>query len=143
MIRRTPRSTRTYTLFPYKTLFRSEACDAKRGIGGGARGLGRILLRVAQAVRLHASPAQRRQHQAGEHRGADATEQGDQRGHRDKLLCLSRRATPVAPALNSVASASVVLIHTGIAGSQTDGSTPYAAGIQDRESGVAGKSGAV
>src|SRR3546814_19920533 len=32
MIRRTPRSTRTYTLFPYTTLFRS---DAMQDVGAG------------------------------------------------------------------------------------------------------------
>src|SRR3546814_9974337 len=31
MIRRPPRSTRTDTLFPYTTLFRSYACRARRG----------------------------------------------------------------------------------------------------------------
>src|SRR3546814_18196803 len=30
MIRRPPRSTRTYTLFPYTTLFRSHQADARR-----------------------------------------------------------------------------------------------------------------
>src|SRR3546814_9767099 len=37
MIRRPPRSTRTYTLFPYTTLFRSLSRDAGEGIGGKAR----------------------------------------------------------------------------------------------------------
>src|SRR3546814_10960375 len=34
MIRRPPRSTRTDTLFPYTTLFRSECCPARQGFGG-------------------------------------------------------------------------------------------------------------
>src|SRR3546814_18106389 len=37
MIRRPPRSTRTDTLFPYTTLFRSVA--AERGLAGGPRGM--------------------------------------------------------------------------------------------------------
>src|SRR3546814_13781866 len=32
MIRRPPRSTRTYTLFPYTTLFRSRRCDIEAGM---------------------------------------------------------------------------------------------------------------
>src|SRR3546814_19864763 len=32
MIRRPPRSTRTDTLFPYTSLFRSQAVDARRGV---------------------------------------------------------------------------------------------------------------
>src|SRR3546814_7827291 len=37
MIRRTPRSTRTDTLFPYTTLFRSQACADHRSGAGPAR----------------------------------------------------------------------------------------------------------
>src|SRR3546814_2519080 len=43
MIRRPPRSTRTDTLFPYTTLFRSEApgvAQAGRDAGGLSRGVG-------------------------------------------------------------------------------------------------------
>src|SRR3546814_2705707 len=35
MIRRPPRSTRTDTLFPYTTLFRSRRDQGVRGVGGG------------------------------------------------------------------------------------------------------------
>src|SRR3546814_4223138 len=35
MIRRPPRSTRTDTLFPYTTLFRSEVCDPLKVLGAG------------------------------------------------------------------------------------------------------------
>src|SRR3546814_9532758 len=38
MIRRPPRSTRTDTLFPYTTLFRSRARTVAGGVGGGADG---------------------------------------------------------------------------------------------------------
>src|SRR3546814_12610853 len=43
MIRRPPRSTRTDTLFPYTTLFRSPSSDARRGRSGspGCRCLAR------------------------------------------------------------------------------------------------------
>src|SRR3546814_17067299 len=43
MIRRPPRSTRTDTLFPYTTLFRSHAACCRPGLGNGiaAFGLGR------------------------------------------------------------------------------------------------------
>src|SRR3546814_9472603 len=37
MIRRPPRSTRTDTLFPYTTLFRSRIADAERAAAGGYR----------------------------------------------------------------------------------------------------------
>src|SRR3546814_13744060 len=51
MIRRPPRSTRTDTLFPYTTLFRSLVIDSgahRRGDGGGA--VGRIMMRVADVL---------------------------------------------------------------------------------------------
>src|SRR3546814_2459630 len=38
MIRRPPRSTRTDTLFPYTTLFRSPACAVRGGVPGTGRG---------------------------------------------------------------------------------------------------------
>src|SRR3546814_6343165 len=39
MIRRTPRSTRTYTLFPYTTLFRSSGCHELSAPQAGLRRL--------------------------------------------------------------------------------------------------------
>src|SRR3546814_14980669 len=59
MIRRPPRSTRTDTLFPYTTLFRSEllahAIDVGRGPGGrmDVPRDGRVLGRQAEAVEAH------------------------------------------------------------------------------------------
>src|SRR3546814_8459592 len=47
MIRRPPRSTRTDTLFPYTTLFRSPAVDMAVHHGGDAGGL---FLRIQDAV---------------------------------------------------------------------------------------------
>src|SRR3546814_8796328 len=44
MIRRPPRSTRTDTLFPYTTLFRSLAGGHRCGAGRGTRGVGLIYL---------------------------------------------------------------------------------------------------
>src|SRR3546814_21049444 len=39
MIRRPPRSTRTDTLFPYTTLFRSIGADHRAGVASGAAGM--------------------------------------------------------------------------------------------------------
>src|SRR3546814_8999842 len=84
--------------------------------------------------RLHAAPREHGQQCLCEHRGADATEHGNERGPAGgRFFCLSIRATPVAPALNSVASARLDLIHCGIAGSQSAGSMMYAAGIAARK----------
>src|SRR3546814_6038666 len=44
MIRRPPRSTRTYTLFPYTTLFRSDFADTGSDRFGRGLGAGPILL---------------------------------------------------------------------------------------------------
>src|SRR3546814_16191209 len=68
MIRRPPRSTRTDTLFPYTTLFRSG--DAAGGAGGATRigrGLARgslLVLRFRLFLR-HDLPAQGEQHGGG------------------------------------------------------------------------------
>src|SRR3546814_1421960 len=51
MIRRPPRSTRTDTLFPYTTLFRSSAPD------GGSRRLAGVKRRCARGLRCAAEPA--------------------------------------------------------------------------------------
>src|SRR3546814_2371268 len=53
MIRRPPRSTRTDTLFPYTTLFRSVPHKAGSGVGGleGAEVLGLFLLRLYDVFR--------------------------------------------------------------------------------------------
>src|SRR3546814_1613032 len=63
MTRRPPRSTRTDTLFPYTTLFRSDAGAARRGVlvfsdGEGAPAVGGPLpaLRVAGAPGRHVDP---------------------------------------------------------------------------------------
>src|SRR3546814_18548383 len=60
MIRRPPRSKRTYTLFPSTTLFRSIGMDGQEDVGLGRAGLARALVerdevvRVAGQVGLHA-----------------------------------------------------------------------------------------
>src|SRR3546814_5422831 len=52
MIRRPPRSTRTDTLFPYTTLFRSAQFHRRRARRPGDEGGGAVLLRaLRQAVR--------------------------------------------------------------------------------------------
>src|SRR3546814_1969815 len=48
MIRRPPSSTRTDTLFPYTTLFRSQRCVAPAGCGERRRGDGRRPVRGAE-----------------------------------------------------------------------------------------------
>src|SRR3546814_10894223 len=59
MIRRPPRSTRTDTLFPYTTLFRS---------GGNGHGCAAgILFRFRLALRLYRCPADRRDCRSEEH----------------------------------------------------------------------------
>src|SRR3546814_8045569 len=72
MIRRPPRSTRTDTLFPYTTLFRSGVVDD----------LGQVLVAAVELVadegrdqRLDAARSERDQEQAGEEAGAVALEQ--------------------------------------------------------------------
>src|SRR3546814_14690239 len=50
MIRRPPRSTRTDTLFPYTTLFRSAGADHGRLADGGSGGQDRQLDRGAQEL---------------------------------------------------------------------------------------------
>src|SRR3546814_2931284 len=69
MYRRPPRSTRTDTLFPYTTLFRSPACQPRRRgpVGAAAPCIGdRVAQRghVAQAE-VHALPGQRMHHVRG------------------------------------------------------------------------------
>src|SRR3546814_20574589 len=60
MIRRPPRSTRTDTLFPYTTLFRSGDARARRGAAHGlgrdcgARAPGRVAVAGPQRTHLHA-----------------------------------------------------------------------------------------
>src|SRR3546814_14766707 len=55
MIRRPPRSTRTDTLFPYTTLFRS--LDDRRPDGDGSRSQGQILARDSGSLDLCVRPA--------------------------------------------------------------------------------------
>src|SRR3546814_2203304 len=58
MIRRPPRSTRTDTLFPYTTLFRSDAVENARVEALGSRGYQGIAdnLETALALRLRSDP---------------------------------------------------------------------------------------
>src|SRR3546814_3177727 len=58
MIRRPPRSTRTDTLFPYTTLFRSRAGGAEGGAGALAAGDLRAVVPGQAAPRTAAVPAQ-------------------------------------------------------------------------------------
>src|SRR3546814_10792265 len=64
MIRRPPRSTRTDTLFPYTTLFRSVAALAKENgytineLFGGVKATGKATAKVAPKFRNPANPDQ-------------------------------------------------------------------------------------
>src|SRR3546814_12061588 len=80
MIRRPPRSTRTDTLFPYTTLFRSDAGNAARD-GGGEIGIDRGLV-VDGAMRLDM--------------GDLATAGGGNAGQRADLVSHQRFDFPVA-----------------------------------------------
>src|SRR3546814_12553488 len=77
MIRRPPRATRTDTLFPYTTLFRSHAVDA---CAGGARTDDRddrLVVPIRHAVRdLHGRGTGERARQAAGHRGGLAAQIG-------------------------------------------------------------------
>src|SRR3546814_19565313 len=53
MIRRPPRSTRTDTLFPYTTLFRSLAC---RAAGAAIAAAGRVVDTIEHRIKTHAVP---------------------------------------------------------------------------------------
>src|SRR3546814_18745405 len=54
MIRRPPRSTRTDTLFPYTTLFRSDAGDSLALLCSGKSGIGSALSSLANNCQLGA-----------------------------------------------------------------------------------------
>src|SRR3546814_11721534 len=87
MIRRPPRSTRTDTLFPYTTLFRSSVVA-----GNGAGALGRLVIRVGvdcqQAERLG-----HRRHDTGRPRKASPTTTRITRvGGARALMLVERRA---------------------------------------------------
>src|SRR3546814_20124319 len=60
MIRRPPRSTRTDTLFPYTTLFRSHDRQRPRATAGTARRADRLLLRLLVALWLSRRAQDRR-----------------------------------------------------------------------------------
>src|SRR3546814_9031333 len=57
MIRRPPRSTRTDTLFPYTTLFRSDVVERRGGEGGIERLVGRGIDRAEGVVARHCARA--------------------------------------------------------------------------------------
>src|SRR3546814_9889882 len=90
IVRRPPRSTRTDTLFPYTTLFRSPAADARR--------LCALAIRAsAQAGRLrrkiqHQSPGRRELLPAGRPRGKPDSSAAGQRSeeHTSELQSLMR-----------------------------------------------------
>src|SRR3546814_9167149 len=68
MLRRPPRSTRTDTLFPYTTLFRSDAIavGAALAVGGGA-GQDDVGLDRAEGLVVEAAGPHRRRRHVGDH----------------------------------------------------------------------------
>src|SRR3546814_8474945 len=82
MIRRPPRSTRTDTLFPYTTLFRSSVVA-----GNGAGALGRLVIRV----------------------GVDC-QQAERLGHRRHDTGRPRKASPTTPRITRVGGARALLL---------------------------------
>src|SRR3546814_11863431 len=82
MIRRPPRSTRTDTLFPYTTLFRSVVLGQLLGLLAVGKGLGTGVAAALAAI----AARRRRARQAGDlHRHADADLVDEQRW---ELFCL-------------------------------------------------------
>src|SRR3546814_7079771 len=79
MIRRPPRSTRTDTLFPYTTLFRSHLRPAGRKAGPAHHDAARRLLRKGE----YGSRAHLHAHQAWRRPGGEAARRQWHRGERD------------------------------------------------------------
>src|SRR3546814_10834836 len=104
MIRRPPRSTRTDTLFPYTTLFRSAGEHAdmgdRRGDGGGAARDGAVdpLAREEQRAPdppRRAQVEQRRAQRGGIVEGCETIEGGDGDGHGAPLGPATRLVEPI------------------------------------------------
>src|SRR3546814_5058057 len=79
MIRRPPRSTRTDTLFPYTTLFRSKACPSTRlpGVRERCRPHEHVLSMPPTAAEDRLADLYRNQDRRGDH---------EQKGQREKRL---------------------------------------------------------
>src|SRR3546814_979417 len=106
MIRRPPRSTRTDTLFPYTTLFRSDAAPRADGGCRHAAAHGRLWRQVRDEARRLVdreaargiSPRRARRRPGGRCRIMDARANGERpraavaRGHRRRTRAASRRS---------------------------------------------------
>src|SRR3546814_5074947 len=90
MIRRPPRSTRTDTLFPYTTLFRSGVGLGLVGLGLVGAGLGAC--RVVVAASGEGDAADDREH---EHHGADRRQELRSEEHTSELQSLMRTSYAV------------------------------------------------
>src|SRR3546814_17576720 len=86
MILRPPRSTRTDTLFPYTTLFRSQVVAEEAHHGLGARGLHRRVV----ALLFAAVPEQRAGDQADAEHGDGRQHPGRSEEHTSELQSLMR-----------------------------------------------------
>src|SRR3546814_2161696 len=93
MIRRPPRSTRTDTLFPYTTLFRSEVGDLRRAQAGHRVGLAHLPAEQV-ADRGHGEEADREHQHFGERAlGGGAVERSEE--HTSELQSLMRTSYAV------------------------------------------------
>src|SRR3546814_14930307 len=100
MIRRPPRSTRTDTLFPYTTLFRSLA------VGGDRDANGRLCRTALLSLGVAGGPPPPHQHgRADQHRGADRDRAQPVRNRDARTPCPFRRRGDAAllPALRPLA----------------------------------------
>src|SRR3546814_20261462 len=118
MIRRPPRSTRTDTLFPYPTLFRSLEAMAS------AAQMGNVLDRIAEHVTGHRPTivfvntrrlAERLAHELGERLGDDVVAAHHGSMSKDRRLRVERRLCAGEPH-DLVSPASLEHRHSGVAG---------------------------
>src|SRR3546814_1274870 len=97
MIRRPPRSTRTDTLFPYTTLFRSRFEDFRRRVGAGGDHIGRGRLPDESRIRAEIRDGAA----AGQAEGSRA----DAGGGRGQAACRSEEHTSELQSLMRISSA--------------------------------------
>src|SRR3546814_2598252 len=88
MIRRPPRSTRTDTLFPYTTLFRSPAAADRPALSGGPQGAAHAARREPRAAAAQPVPRPGAVHLQRRPRHADP--QGRSEEHTSELQSLMR-----------------------------------------------------
>src|SRR3546814_19186717 len=95
MIRRPPRSTRTDTLFPYTTLFRSILVDQRANARDGA--ISNNLLQISRAVDAPAEPPHGCAHERPVHPRAAACRRAPAAVHQPDARGRTLRADPDQP----------------------------------------------